>query len=101
MMTITTTTTTTTQSKTSTMTSTMTMTIITRCKNAVTPDRVDHSVSLRNPFDWSVMPPPETLGIMWDRLYFAQETYSEIDVLLYGYREDPDNPGKLLLSFIN
>ena len=60
----------------------------------MTPDRVDHAVSFRDPFAWSEMPPPETLGILWDRLYFAQETYSEIDVLLYGYREDPNNPGK-------
>ena len=65
----------------------------------MTPDRVDHAVSFRDPFAWSQMPPPETLGILWDRLYFAQETYSEIDVLLYGYREDPDNPGAMSIGY--
>lgn len=58
----------------------------------VTPDRVDHAVGLSNPFDWSAMPPPETLSIMWDKLYFAQESFSEIDIVLYGYREDPNHP---------
>ena len=62
--------------------------------STVTPDRVEHAVSFTDVFAWSKMPPPDTLEITWDWLYFAQEMWSKVDILLYGYREDPENPGK-------